>query len=86
MRRPRPSAPRNNRYARKWHAALIAQLGGRCAWCSATTRLELDHKNGRTWIPRAVKALKRIAEALGALTMMFARWELDRTQRRRRAK
>lgn len=60
MRAPRPSAPRNYRYARKWHAALIAQLGGRCAWCSATTRLELDHKNGRTWTPRLVSWHRRI--------------------------
>ncbi len=58
---PRPSSgPRNARYARKWHAAMIATLGGRCAWCRRTDRLELDHIAGRSWEPRALSWHRRI--------------------------
>ena len=69
MRRPPRSGPRNNRYARHWHRAMIAQLGGHCVWCRKRTRLELDHIHGRTWSPRALswhRRIKRYREEMAA--------------------
>lgn len=68
-RRSAPSGPRNYRYARKWHKAMVAALGGRCALCQRTSRLELDHIDGRTWSPRAVSwhlRIKRYREEMAA--------------------
>jgi 5-methylcytosine-specific restriction endonuclease McrA len=54
------STAANYRYARKWRDAMIRALGGRCAWCKRTDRLELDHIDGRTWSPRALSWHRRI--------------------------
>lgn len=56
----RRSAPRNNAYSLKWHRTLIEELGGCCVWCGKTTRLELDHIEGRTWKPSLVSWHRRI--------------------------
>jgi hypothetical protein len=36
--------------AQRQRAKLIEILGGRCAFCSATSQLEIDHPNGRKMV------------------------------------
>lgn len=50
---------------------LFDRLGGVCANCGAVdspiTRLEVDHKDGRTWEPRKLSSHTRILKYLSEL-------------------
>ena len=41
-------------------AALVAQLGGKCAECGTSDDLTFDHLFPRDWHPRSVHATKRL--------------------------
>ena len=40
---------RQREWAKRAHAKLVQDLGGKCAICGATENLTVDHKNGRNW-------------------------------------
>lgn len=54
------------RWAHKWKAWLLAQLGGICALCGSREDLAVDHVDGRSWKPeeysQAGRVRKYIAE------------------------
>lgn len=41
-------------------AILIAVLGGVCAWCGSDDHPEVDHVDGRDWVPRELSATARL--------------------------
>jgi hypothetical protein len=44
---------------RRLRARLRAALGGRCAHCPSTRRLEVDHVDGCTWVQRRLNSEHR---------------------------
>lgn len=46
--------------AAEYHALLICRLGGKCARCGATERLEIDHEHGRDWDVQRLPPLPRV--------------------------
>lgn len=58
--RARRSAARHER-AKARHRELVKLLGGRCAECKSTHRLEIDHVDGREWRSKSLAFRDRVA-------------------------
>lgn len=62
--------------ARRW-AKLLEMLGGKCAECGATERLEIDHLYQRTWNSSKTYSAQRlriqIAEAEAGKVQLLCR-------------
>lgn len=57
----RPGGPRGNQVkAIRRRRALIRALGGKCAVCGSTEKLELDHKAPRDWTPSTRSKTQRL--------------------------
>ncbi len=50
----------HTRFYRVTRDRLIKDLGGRCAYCGSTQRLEFDHIRGRRWSVRDTSSHTRI--------------------------
>lgn len=55
---------RQTRWAHKWKAWLLAQLGGKCALCGSKQDLEVDHVHGRSWCIRDYSQAGRVRKYL----------------------
>jgi 5-methylcytosine-specific restriction endonuclease McrA len=53
---------RQREWAKKRRLELIVELGGKCAECGTTRKLEVDHVDGRDWEVRRKESSARVSK------------------------